>query len=126
MESVADHAPVEESLKVLPLEEDLSLAIYSFERDVLGSHYSRIRVSCKSHRIIARLEGGYHSPAEQHIARSVEGQAYLQGIYRELFDSSRDQFVRIVWEIVGLHVKEVFSEIDILGGTKSITCSFIR
>lgn len=125
MQSVADHASMEESPKVLQLEEDLSLAIYSFERDILGSRYSKIRVYCASDRIVAKLEGGFHSPAERQIAGSVEGQSYLQGIYRDLFDATREQFVRIVWEIVGLRVKDVSSEIDILHRTKSIFCSLI-
>ncbi|MDP3089549.1 MAG: Na-translocating system protein MpsC family protein [Nitrospira sp.] len=106
------------------LEAAVRKAVCQFQLEFMaGSFAERIRVLVASDMIIVRSQGVLPA-AEQHLARTEEGQALVKQLYRTLFAQQRRILVNQVAAITGMVVTDVLTDFAVSTGEQVMAFLF--
>lgn len=100
-------------------EAEFTNAIVKLEKDYLGRGPLDARTFFIQDMVLVRLSGVL-TPAEEKLTQSPEGRVLVRDARRQLFETSRSQIEKLVAEILGTDVVDLFSDISTDTGERII------
>jgi uncharacterized protein YbcI len=100
-------------------EDAFTKAIIKFENEYLGRVPLEVRSYILDDMVLVRLLG-IVTPGEAKLAETREGQALVKETRRQLLETSRPLFEKIVYEVLGCHVLSMYTDMSIETGERVI------
>jgi uncharacterized protein YbcI len=101
------------------LEAEIAKAITQFEREHLGRGPQEVRAWIIQDLIMVRLKRVL-TPAEEKLARDPEGRRLVKDLRRQLIEGSRAMLDEMVFDLTGVPVVSLHSDISVRTGERII------
>ena len=101
------------------IEAEFTKEIVKFEKEYLGRGPLEARTYLINDMVIVRLRGVL-TPAEEKLIENKEGRSLVRDARRQLFETSRPGHERLVNEILGVELIDMFSDISVDRGERVI------
>jgi uncharacterized protein YbcI len=101
------------------LEDKISRALTQWEKEYLGRGPLSVKTDIVRNMIIVLLKG-ILTPAEQHLASTLDGMLSIKRIRADLIESGNDQLKRILAEITGSTVNSFHTDVSTRTGERMI------
>jgi uncharacterized protein YbcI len=101
------------------MEAQLSTAITQFEREHLGRGPKEVRTWIIQDLVLVRLKGVL-TPAEEKLARDLDGHRLVKEVRRQLIEGSRSILDEMILSQTGVQVVSLHSDISIKTGERII------
>jgi uncharacterized protein YbcI len=109
--------PMDTSLEVKSnVAQQIAQAAIAFQQERTGHAPTSVTVVLGEDTLVVTLHGVL-SPAEQVLAKTLEGAAQVQRFHRQLFANSCEPLRKEIKRITGVEVREVTAEIEPTTGT---------
>ena len=102
------------------IEYAVMLAVLSFQKEFMQSHYSHIQVQLRENLIEVDLTRTAPIPAEERLAQTQEGRAQLKQMHQALFTAGQDILKTQLEEILGETISEMVPDLEPLSGKGTI------
>ena len=102
------------------IEYAVMLAVLSFQKEFMQSHYSHIQVQLRENLIEVDLTRTAPIPAEERLAQTQEGRAQLKQMHQALFTAGQDILKTKLEEILGETISEMVPDLEPLSGKGTI------
>lgn len=101
------------------VEAQISEAIIKFEKEYMGRGPTEIKTYIIKDMILVRLQGVF-TPAEEQLAKSVEGAELIKKTRMQLLESSKSLLEKIISDIIVCQVKSLHTDISTKTGERII------
>ena len=99
------------------VEAKIAAAITQFEREHLGRGPQQVHAWIIQDLILVRLKRVL-TPAEEKLARDLEGQRLIKEVRKQLIEGSRKMLDQMILEITGTQVVSLHSDISVKTGER--------
>ncbi|MCK4905355.1 DUF2294 domain-containing protein [bacterium] len=93
------------------VEAQISEAIIKFEKEYMGRGPTEIKTYIIKDMILVRLQGVF-TPAEEQLAKSVEGAELIKKTRMQLLESSKSLLENLIPDIITCQVKSLHTDIS--------------
>jgi uncharacterized protein YbcI len=101
------------------LEAKIATAITQFDREHLGRGPHEVRAWIIQDLILLRLQGVL-TPAEEKLARDLEGHRLIKDVRKQLIEGSRSMLDEMIQSLTGVQVVSLHSDMSIKRGERII------
>ncbi len=101
------------------LEDKISRALTQWEKEYLGRGPLSVKTDIVRNMIIVLLKG-ILTPAEKHLATSLDGMLSIKRIRADLIESGNDQLKQIMQDITGFSVLSFHTDVSTRTGERII------
>ena len=111
------------SRSVGQIEAEISNALIQFEKDFMGRGPKETKSYVIDDMVVVRLKGVL-TPAEQQLAKNVEGTELIKRIRSNLLEQARELLTGTIEKITGLTVSSLYTDISTKTGERIILFTF--
>lgn len=101
------------------IEAQISEAIIKFEKEYMGRGPQETKTYVIKDMIFVRLKGVF-TPAEEQLAKSIEGAELIKKIRRQLLENARALLESIISDIIDCPIKSLHTDISTKTGERVI------
>ena len=101
------------------LEAKFTREILQFEKEYMGRGPINARTFLVNDMVLVRLQGVL-TPAEEKLAQNKEGKVLVKEARRHLFETSRPMLDKLVADVLGTKLVDIFSDISTDEGERVI------
>ncbi|MBU0534434.1 MAG: DUF2294 domain-containing protein [Candidatus Omnitrophica bacterium] len=101
------------------VEAQISEAIIKFEKEYMGRGPTEIKTYIIKDMILVRLQGVF-TPAEEHLAKSIEGAELIKKTRMQLLESSKSLLENLISDIITCRVRSLHTDISTKTGERII------
>jgi uncharacterized protein YbcI len=99
------------------IEAAISEAIVRFEIDYMGRGPKEARTHIIEDLILVRLKGML-TPAEQQLAKTLEGVELIKKMRSTIIDNAKAEFSRVITNTTGVAVRDILTDISTASGER--------
>lgn len=99
------------------IEAAISEAIVRFEIDYMGRGPKEARTHIIEDLILVRLKGML-TPAEQQLAKTLEGVELIRKVRSTIIDNAKAEFSRVITNTTGVAVRDILTDISTASGER--------
>jgi uncharacterized protein YbcI len=101
------------------LEAQISNELSKFEKEYMGRGPKEIKTKIIQNHILIIIDG-FLSQSEQKLAENEQGKKLVKDLRLALFDSSREQLISLIQELIGIRIISVHSDVSTKTGEKVV------
>uniref|UniRef100_A0A7C3IFM3 DUF2294 domain-containing protein n=1 Tax=Gracilinema caldarium TaxID=215591 RepID=A0A7C3IFM3_9SPIR len=101
------------------MEAKISEAVSSFEINFMGRGPKQIKTTIIQDMIVIRLKG-FLSQAEFKLAQNIQGIELLKRVRASLFEGARENFERLIKDVIDVEIISIHSDVSTRTGEKVI------
>ncbi len=105
------------------LEAEISSALIAFEKEHMGRGPVDVRSHIIEDMVLIRLKGVL-TPAEQHLAKDIEGIQLIKQVRAKLLENSSKLLEDVITDITGIRVVSFHTDISTKAGERVIIITF--